>query len=54
MQTLAELIVLRNLVDSVLANDPSQSVQDNLYAARIKIVQAIREQNATSEVRRIA
>lgn len=54
MKTLQTLIDIRNVIDILLANDPSQSVQANLYSARIKIVQAIREQNATDVVRRIA
>lgn len=54
MKTLQALIDIRNLMDKLLAEDPNQAVQANIYSARMRIVQAIREQSVTDEVRRIA
>lgn len=50
METLCELIVIRNLIDRLLASEPALAVQVELYSSRIFMVRAIREQNANSEV----
>lgn len=42
--TLGELVVLRNLIDSMLADKPALSVECSLYASRIHIMNAIRYQ----------
>jgi hypothetical protein len=44
--TLAELVILRNMIDSLLADRPNEAVEASLYVARILVTQAIREQAA--------
>jgi len=41
--TLTKLVALRDGIDSLIADRPSQRVEDNLYWSRQLIVAAIRE-----------
>lgn len=43
MTTLAELVVIRNLIDSIIADRPNEEVTANLYSSRLHIVRAIKE-----------
>jgi hypothetical protein len=50
METLCELIVIRNLIDRTLSKEPSLAVQAELYTSRIFLVRAIKEQTASPNV----
>ena len=51
---MAELMAIRTLIDSLLADKPSEDVEANCYSARLHMTQAIRELAASSEFRRYA
>ena len=51
METLGELIAIRNMIDRVLSKNPALEVQSELYSSRIFVVRAIKEQTAEPEVR---
>jgi hypothetical protein len=44
MNTLAELVIIRNLVDSILADRPNGAVELALYMSRVHLMEAIRHQ----------
>jgi hypothetical protein len=44
IDTLTKLVMLRDGIDSVLADRPSKTAEDNLYWSRHLIVAAIREE----------
>lgn len=46
MDTLYELVAIRDGIDRILAKDPSLVVQAELYSSRIFALRAIREQAA--------
>jgi hypothetical protein len=52
--TLAELVIIRNLIDSVLADKPNGSVDAALYSARVSVVIAIRHQVSIDQAREAA
>jgi len=41
--TMLELVILRNLIDSLIADKLPEEVEMNLYSARLHVVRAIRE-----------
>lgn len=43
LDLLAKLVMVRDCIDSVLADKPADKVEDNLYWSRQLIVTAIRE-----------
>jgi hypothetical protein len=47
--TLSELVIIRNLIDSLLAGKPSEEIEANLYSARHHMVRAIKEIAAVKE-----
>jgi len=51
---MSQLMAIRSLIDSLLADKPVVGVQNSLYTARLHMTQAIRELAATDDFRRIA
>lgn len=46
LSSLAELYIIQNLIDSMLADRPSEEVEANLYSSRHHISRAIKIQEA--------
>jgi hypothetical protein len=43
MKHLEKLVMIRNLIDSIIADQPNEEATANLYSSRLHIVRAIKE-----------